>query len=102
MSELPNMNESILLSCLLNGERYGRELRLDFEGRAQRVMPAGSLYVMMDRLEADGLVASRMGEQTHERGGNRRRYFRLTAKGHRALSRVHAAMAFGTSAQAGD
>jgi PadR family transcriptional regulator len=39
----------------------------------------------LDRLEAKGLVTSRLGESTPERGGRAKTYFRITGKGVRAV-----------------
>ncbi len=47
----------------------------------------GRLYGTLDRLERLGLVTSRMGEGTPERGGYRKRFFTLTSKGVTALDR---------------
>ena len=44
-------------------------------------LPEGTLYPALHRLERGGLLASRWSEV----GGRRRRVYRLTAKGHRAL-----------------
>lgn len=42
-------------------------------------------YTTLDRLEQKGIVRSRIGEPTPERGGRRRKYFELTAPGARAV-----------------
>jgi len=39
------------------------------------------VYAALERLEAKGLVASRLGEATPERGGRAKRYFRVTEDG---------------------
>jgi PadR family transcriptional regulator PadR len=44
-------------------------------------LPEGTLYPALHRLERGGLLASRWSEV----GGRRRRLYRLTSKGHRAL-----------------
>ncbi len=85
---LPTTREATFLAILLNGPRYGRELSKAYKERTGRTIPAGSLYVTLDRMEDAGWVKSWLGEETHERGGNRRRYFRLTASGHRAYDLV--------------
>lgn len=92
MRELPNTTEAVLLSCLLNGERYGLEFRELFRARTGKLLPFGSLYVTLDRMEKAGLIRSRQGEETHQRGGNRRRYYRLLAAGHRAYDAVSLAI----------
>ncbi|MBC7923374.1 MAG: helix-turn-helix transcriptional regulator, partial [Ferruginibacter sp.] len=44
----------------------------------------------LQRLEAKGLVGSRMGEATPERGGRRKRLFTVTPAGSRLLHQVRA------------
>ena len=84
--KLPSQREAVVLSILINGEKYGCEIRNDYEKRTRRKMPLGSLYTTLSRMEGYGFVKTRMGESSHERGGNRRKYFRVTGMGERALT----------------
>ena len=43
------------------------------------------VHERLRRLEAKGMVRSRMGEATAERGGRAKRYFTLTRAGHQQL-----------------
>ena len=45
----------------------------------------GSVYITLERLETKGLVSSRLGEPTAERGGRAKTYFKVTAKGLREV-----------------
>ena len=83
---LANQREAVILAALLHGERFGLEIRDQVESRTNQPMPLGSLYTTLDRMEAKGFIRSRLGESSHERGGNRRRYFELTAVGRDALN----------------
>lgn len=83
--KLPSQCQAIILSILISGEKYGREIRNVYEEQTHRKMPLGSLYTTLSRMETYGFVKSRLGESTHERGGNRRKYFRITASGKQAL-----------------
>ncbi len=62
------------------------EIRDEVEKRTGKPIPLGSLYVTLDRMESAGFVTSRLGESSHDRGGNRRRYFKLTGKGIKAYN----------------
>lgn len=84
--KLPSWREAVILSILINGERYGREIRNEYEKRTEKKMPLGSLYTTLTRMENYGFVDSRLGESCHERGGNRRKYFKMTGLGERALN----------------
>ena len=88
-----NMTEAVLLGILVHGERYGRDIAREYEGRTGRAIPVGSLYVTLDRMEGQGLISSRMGDRTRDLGGNRRQYFRIRAAGHRAFDRAYFEMA---------
>ncbi len=65
-------------------------------------MAAGALYTALDRMEKRGLVTSRLGDPTPQRGGKRKRLYTLEPAGQRALARVYEslrAMATGVSAR---
>ena len=49
--------------------------------KTHREMLLGSVYAILERLEAKGFVTSRMGEATPERGGRAKRFFTLTGAG---------------------
>lgn len=85
---VPNQREAVLMAILLHGERYGREIRTLYEGRTGQRLPFGSLYVTLDRMEDKGFLRSRLGESDSVRGGNRRKYYKLTAAGVKSLNLV--------------
>jgi DNA-binding PadR family transcriptional regulator len=72
----------ILLALIrLGPESYGVPLTREIEARGRRSVALGSVYAALDRMEEAGLVKSRLGEATPERGGRAKRYFQITAKG---------------------
>ncbi len=84
--KLPSQRQAVILSILINGEKYGREIRNEYEKHTRRKMPLGSLYTTLSRMETYGFIKSRMGESIHARGGNRRKYFKMTGAGQQALN----------------
>lgn len=70
----------------LNGTGYGVSIRRTVAEDGGRKMMIGTVYAVLDRLEKRGWVESCWGEATAERGGKRKRLFRLTAEGLRVLS----------------
>jgi DNA-binding PadR family transcriptional regulator len=78
--------ELLVMSALLrlDNHAYGVPIVDELE-RHQRRLSVATAYVVLNRLEADGLVASDVGEATPERGGKARRYFRVTPKGVREI-----------------
>jgi PadR family transcriptional regulator, regulatory protein PadR len=76
----------ILLTILhLGDDVYGVPLSRELAVRRGREISVGSVYAALDRLETKGLVASRLGESTPERGGRAKRYFRVTEHGLRTV-----------------
>ena len=69
----------------LNGEANGTALADEIEARAGRAVSPGALYTVLDRLESKRLVESWIGGSTPERGGRRRKVYRLQPEGAREL-----------------
>jgi PadR family transcriptional regulator PadR len=65
----------------LGDEAYGVPISREIEQRSGREVALGSVYAALERLEEKGLVASRLGDPTAERGGRAKRYFRVTESG---------------------
>jgi PadR family transcriptional regulator PadR len=76
--------DTIILRFLLAGDSYGFEIQsrlLEITGE-QHAIKETTLYSNIKRLEANGLLASYWGNETQ---GARRKYYRLTAAGKKAL-----------------
>lgn len=80
--------ELLILSAVGPSERYGLEIVRTLQNltNAQHLLSLGSLYTTLHRMERKGLVSARWGETTEVRQGARRRYYRITGLGHRALT----------------
>src|SRR6266436_6767826 len=92
-SYLGEFEHIVLLSLLrLQDRAYGVTVRQEIDERIGREVSIGAIYTTLDRLEAKGYVRSRMGEPTTERGGRAKRFFRVTAKGVRAVNSTHEAL----------
>jgi DNA-binding PadR family transcriptional regulator len=87
--------EQLLLFALvrLQEDAYGARIRTVIEARTGRDVSPGAIYTALDRLERRGLVSSRLGEPTPQRGGKRKRYYRLERAGLALLRRSHTAVA---------
>jgi len=72
----------------LGDEAYGVPISEAIEESSGKAVALGSVYVTLERLENKGLVTSRLGEPTPERGGRAKTYFRVTAKGLRDARRA--------------
>ena len=76
--------QTIVLSILDRGETYGYQIihRVRQLSRGEVQWAAGSLYPLLHRMSADGFVEAFWVEREGER---RRKYYRITAKGRKAL-----------------
>jgi len=76
----------ILLAVLRVGDNaYGVPIAKEIDDTGGRKVLLAALYVALDRLEQNGLVTSTYGDPTPERGGKAKRYFKVTAKGLKAV-----------------
>jgi len=83
---LGEFEQLVLLALVrLGTEAYGVAVRDEIEQRAGRDVALGAVYTTLLRLEDKGFAASRVGEPTPERGGRRKKFYRPTAAGRRAL-----------------
>ena len=86
--------EQLILFALvrLGADAYGVTIRREIELRTSRAISPGALYTALDRLEKRGLVSSRLGDPTPERGGKRKRLYTIEPAGARALTRSYEAI----------
>jgi PadR family transcriptional regulator PadR len=83
----------VLLAVLrLGDDAYAVPVRAAIEERGGRTVARGALYTTLDRLEQKGLLRSRVGEPTAERGGKARRYYAVTARGLAGLRAARASI----------
>jgi DNA-binding PadR family transcriptional regulator len=87
--------EIVVLSTLLHlaENAYGMTIRCSIEERTGRSVSIGAIYATLRRLERKGLVNSRLGEPTAERGGRAKRFFALEPAGEEAVARSRAMFA---------
>jgi len=86
---LGDFEQIVLLAILRLGENaYGVTIREEIAARTDREPSPGALYVTLDRLEEKGLVRSRFGDPTPQRGGRAKRFFSVSAKGVESVARA--------------
>ena len=79
-------------SMRLGDEAYGASVGREIEAATGRSCSIGALYTTLERLEAKGLVQTRMGESTPQRGGRPKRMIRVTAAGRRSAAAFYQAV----------
>ena len=83
------LEQSVMIVVLALGEgAYGVAIRNELSRRTQRIHSFGAVYTTLDRLSGKGLLTSRLGEPTPERGGQAKRFFKLTGEGQEMLTRA--------------
>ena len=83
---LGEFEQMVLFALVRLGEdAYGASIRREIVQRSGREVSAGAVYTVLERLERASLVSSFVGEPTAERGGRRRKYYRIRPDGARLL-----------------
>ena len=84
---LGEFEQLVLLALMrLGPDAYGATIRREIEARTGRDLAISAVYVTLERLEIKGLVKSRIGDPTPQRGGRRRKHFALQPAGRRAIT----------------
>ena len=92
-TDLGDIEHLVLLAILrlnpsnrnLNNDAYGIPILDEVSARSGREVSRATVYVSLKRLEQKGLVTSRLGDSTPERGGRAKRFFKLKPAGLKAL-----------------
>ena len=82
----------VMLAVLrVRDDAYGVPIAREIEHTGGRAVTLAAVYLALDRLRQNGLVASRLGESTPERGGRAKKLFSVTPNGLRAIRRTQRA-----------
>lgn len=73
----------------IGADAYGAIICLEIERRGGRVASLSAIHTTLERLEQKGMVRSRIGDPTPQRGGKRKRHFEVSASGRRALQAAY-------------
>ena len=83
----------LLLVAGLNREAYGVGLTHKLNEETDRSVRLSQVHAALHRLQEKGMVASRLGDPTPERGGRRKLLFTTTVYGYRTLQDIRAVRA---------
>ncbi|MEO9484176.1 MAG: helix-turn-helix transcriptional regulator [Ekhidna sp.] len=88
--QLGELEELVLMIVgILNEEAYGVKVMDEIQDQIGRKVNISAVHTVLDRLEKKEFVSSYMGGASAERGGRRKRLFRITAEGSKAITYVH-------------
>jgi PadR family transcriptional regulator PadR len=76
----------------LGDKAYGAAIREEIETTTGQRCSIGALYTTIDRLETKGLLKTRMGDATQQRGGRAKRMVRVTPQGAQAAKEFYEAV----------
>lgn len=81
--------EILILRSLYNKELSGLQIVESTANTNGKSLDIGSIYPVFQKLEERGLIKSRWGtERSNDRGGARKRYYRLTQSGEKVLADI--------------
>lgn len=90
-TNLGEFEELVLLTvAALMDEAYSVAICDQLTHSTKRSVQLGVVHAVLNRLEEKGLLKSKLGEATSERGGKRKRFYHLTGAGKAALMRAKA------------
>ena len=76
----------VLLAILrLGSDAYGVTIHAELERETSRETTMGAIYKTLGRLEQKGYVSTVIGEPTAQRGGRRKKLYRVEPFGRRAV-----------------
>ena len=81
--------EIVLLTVMKLGEEaYGVAIKKEIEESLSRSVSIGALHTALQRMTHKGLLVSKLGEATAERGGKKKRFFNVTEAGVQLLEKA--------------
>ena len=78
----------MLTVAVLYDNAYGISIKHEIEQRTKRKVSVGAMRTALQRLEDKGFLESKFGEATPIRGGKRKRFYKVTVYGKKALEQV--------------
>lgn len=80
----------LLMVAALHDEAYGVSILESLEEKTEKKVNISAIHVVLNRMEDKGLVRSRFGGITDNRGGRRKKFYAITALGKRVLDNQYA------------
>ena len=86
---LGNLEEMILFMVMLvHDEAYGITVRDAFMGQYGQDISLSAVHTVLRRLEEKGFTTSKLGGASPERGGRRKRLYRVTRYGYKKITHI--------------
>jgi len=81
----------LLIVVMLQEEAYGVAITKEIDQQLDRKMSVSAVHATLHRLAEKGFVTSHVGGATAQRGGRRKRYFKVTPSGSQVLTKIQEA-----------
>ena len=78
----------LLIVVLLQKDAYGASIVKEIDHQLNRKISLSAVHATLHRLQGKGYVESFMGGATQERGGRRKRFFKITKTGGQILEEI--------------
>lgn len=86
LTNIGTLEEMVLLVvAIVQEEAYGLRITEEYNLQMKQSISLSAVHTVLRRLEKKGMLESYMGGATTERGGRRKRLFRLTQAGYATL-----------------
>jgi len=78
----------LLVVAMLEDRAYGVKITHEIIEQTNRNVRLNQVHASLHRMEEKGMIISKMGDPTAERGGRRKRIFTITAYGRATLNEM--------------
>ncbi len=86
---LGNLEETVLLILMmLDDEAYGVSIRDHYIMQTRHELSLSAIHTVLRRLEKKGFIESYLGGATADRGGRRKRLYKITRFGYHAVATI--------------
>ena len=79
----------MLVIAAMKQDAYGLAIKKELEEQTQRSVAISAVHAACNRLQDKGLLSSEFGEKSQRRGGKRKKIYKVTVKGQRALTAAY-------------
>lgn len=83
----------LLIAAKLQEDAYGVAITKEINQQLNRQISVSAVHATLHRLEDKGYAASYMGGATAQRGGRKKRFFKVTQLGSQVLTQIQEARA---------
>lgn len=78
----------LLVVAVLGNNAYGITVLEEIEKQTGRKLSISAVHTVLHRLTEKGYLTNEMGGETSERGGRRKRFFKLSSQGKDAINEI--------------